>query len=124
RRPRPGSGAVPRPAVRAASSTGPPGRMPCGPCPCCSASSGTWPGRTSPSRCRRCRSEEHTSEFQSLAYLVCRLLLEKKNGILRPYLPKHGTNEIYFQAGRILTLNYGSLAMDIALSSVLIVPRV
>src|SRR6266545_3781981 len=27
-------------------------------------------------RCRR--SEEHTSELQSLAYLVCRLLLEKK----------------------------------------------
>ena len=24
------------------------------------------------------RSEEHTSELQSLAYLVCRLLLEKK----------------------------------------------
>src|SRR2546423_10496056 len=31
----------------------------------------TWP--------RRSRSEEHTSELQSLAYLVCRLLLEKKN---------------------------------------------
>src|SRR2546425_1975108 len=30
-------------------------------------------GATSPSR-----SEEHTSELQSLAYLVCRLLLEKK----------------------------------------------
>src|SRR5687767_15479046 len=29
------------------------------------------------SRLRR-RSEEHTSELQSLAYLVCRLLLEKK----------------------------------------------
>src|SRR5205823_15071250 len=28
---------------------------------------------------RDCRSEEHTSELQSLAYLVCRLLLEKKN---------------------------------------------
>src|SRR2546425_823095 len=28
--------------------------------------------------CQR-RSEEHTSELQSLAYLVCRLLLEKKN---------------------------------------------
>src|SRR2546425_9029722 len=28
---------------------------------------------------RRERSEEHTSELQSLAYLVCRLLLEKKN---------------------------------------------
>src|SRR2546423_10871941 len=31
-----------------------------------------WRGSTS-------RSEEHTSELQSLAYLVCRLLLEKKN---------------------------------------------
>src|SRR3989441_4658500 len=27
------------------------------------------------------RSEEHTSELQSLAYLVCRLLLEKKKSI-------------------------------------------
>src|SRR5687767_15603016 len=27
---------------------------------------------------RHTRSEEHTSELQSLAYLVCRLLLEKK----------------------------------------------
>src|SRR5687767_15689951 len=30
-------------------------------------------------RDRSRRSEEHTSELQSLAYLVCRLLLEKKN---------------------------------------------
>src|SRR2546425_5557025 len=29
----------------------------------------------------RSRSEEHTSELQSLAYLVCRLLLEKKNNL-------------------------------------------
>src|SRR2546425_2718507 len=29
-----------------------------------------------------CRSEEHTSELQSLAYLVCRLLLEKKKKLL------------------------------------------
>src|SRR2546425_9502835 len=28
--------------------------------------------------CHPERSEEHTSELQSLAYLVCRLLLEKK----------------------------------------------
>src|SRR5687767_15215055 len=28
---------------------------------------------------KKIRSEEHTSELQSLAYLVCRLLLEKKN---------------------------------------------
>src|SRR2546425_7078528 len=27
------------------------------------------------------RSEEHTSELQSLAYLVCRLLLEKKKNM-------------------------------------------
>src|SRR2546423_8790908 len=30
------------------------------------------------------RSEEHTSELQSLAYLVCRLLLEKKNNSMLP----------------------------------------
>src|SRR2546425_3550050 len=29
------------------------------------------------------RSEEHTSELQSLAYLVCRLLLEKKKKHMR-----------------------------------------
>src|SRR5687767_15703143 len=32
------------------------------------------------------RSEEHTSELQSLAYLVCRLLLEKKKKPKMPYL--------------------------------------
>src|SRR5438270_12882277 len=30
------------------------------------------------------RSEEHTSELQSQSNLVCRLLLEKKNGSARP----------------------------------------
>src|SRR5687767_15479829 len=35
------------------------------------------------------RSEEHTSEFQSLAYLVCRLLLEKKNYRIPISLPSH-----------------------------------
>src|SRR3712207_7553040 len=30
------------------------------------------------------RSEEHTSELQSRQYLVCRLLLEKKNHLLAP----------------------------------------
>src|SRR2546425_8740753 len=36
------------------------------------------------------RSEEHTSELQSLAYLVCRLLLEKKkkkNKLIMGYDP-------------------------------------
>src|SRR2546425_12279588 len=32
------------------------------------------------------RSEEHTSELQSLAYLVCRLLLEKKKNKLSSIL--------------------------------------
>src|SRR3989441_1583610 len=35
-------------------------------------------GRRPPSVGSLKRSEEHTSELQSLAYLVCRLLLEKK----------------------------------------------
>src|SRR2546423_10841751 len=35
-------------------------------------------GRRGPRSPRSTRSEEHTSELQSLAYLVCRLLLEKK----------------------------------------------
>src|SRR5229473_8681061 len=44
-------------------------------------------GRCLRSGCRR--SEEHTSELQSLAYLVCRLLLEKKK------------NKPQFKIGRI-----------------------
>src|SRR2546425_2729823 len=36
---------------------------------------------------QRRRSEEHTSELQSLAYLVCRLLLEKKKN--RRYMTFH-----------------------------------
>src|SRR2546425_5975277 len=36
------------------------------------------------------RSEEHTSELQSLAYLVCRLLLEKKKKT--KYALKHHIN--------------------------------
>src|SRR3712207_8983204 len=34
---------------------------------------------------RRERSEEHTSELQSRQYLVCRLLLEKKNQHQSPH---------------------------------------
>src|SRR2546425_7751451 len=55
-------------------------------------STSSWKGRSAPARrpwqsvshrgyrpsCCSSRSEEHTSELQSLAYLVCRLLLEKK----------------------------------------------
>src|SRR2546425_9681292 len=40
------------------------------------------------------RSEEHTSELQSLAYLVCRLLLEKKKIGIRGHrgTPHHLVN--------------------------------
>src|SRR5205823_13835085 len=34
----------------------------------------------------RSRSEEHTSELQSLAYLVCRVLLEKKKKATQAYV--------------------------------------
>src|SRR5438046_5475599 len=37
-----------------------------------------WRGRCPTSPCATPRSEEHTSELQSLTNLVCRLLLEKK----------------------------------------------
>src|SRR2546425_5101548 len=42
------------------------------------------------------RSEEHTSELQSLAYLVCRLLLEKKK--------KHNLNSL---TGLVAFVNHG-----------------
>src|SRR5437762_11093788 len=51
-----------------------PPRPPGGPPPAAPPPPGTgWPASPAP------RSEEHTSELQSPMYLVCRLLLEKKN---------------------------------------------
>src|SRR2546425_1745245 len=38
---------------------------------------------------RMARSEEHTSELQSLAYLVCRLLLEKKKKMTCQFIHQH-----------------------------------
>src|SRR5687767_15389843 len=48
--------------------------------PLCDAVTGQDGGRAMLEALERgnLRSEEHTSELQSLAYLVCRLLLEKK----------------------------------------------
>src|SRR2546423_9539751 len=42
-----------------------------------------WSDRTWPNAPGGSRSEEHTSELQSLAYLVCRLLLEKKKKLTK-----------------------------------------
>src|SRR2546425_6614240 len=43
--------------------------------------------------CAMLRSEEHTSELQSLAYLVCRLLLEKKKKAIHEYTAGMKNNE-------------------------------
>src|SRR5205823_8160942 len=55
---------------------------------------GCWrpgPGRAPPGfPSGTARSEEHTSELQSLAYLVCRLLLEKKKSTQRVELYEEG----------------------------------
>src|SRR3712207_7592327 len=51
----------------------------------CSPSSTPSTSRVSPAATRQ-RSEEHTSELQSRQYLVCRLLLEKKQNRPLPYL--------------------------------------
>src|SRR3712207_8771417 len=48
------------------------------------------------------RSEEHTSELQSRQYLVCRLLLEKKN-IRRAEAPLLGSHTSGDLAARIST---------------------
>src|SRR2546425_8638642 len=49
-------------------------------------SSPALPSPSPPASIRPRRSEEHTSELQSLAYLVCRLLLEKKkNSVNTPH---------------------------------------
>src|SRR2546423_11430192 len=40
------------------------------------------------------RSEEHTSELQSLAYLVCRLLLEKKKHTTTHAQHPHALSEL------------------------------
>src|SRR2546425_8927297 len=55
---------------------------------------GKWTGR---------RSEEHTSELQSLAYLVCRLLLEKKKGSGREPLPRERNFPFYISSAHFWT---------------------
>src|SRR5258705_1819512 len=50
----------------------------CAGCPAGRSARGRPPRRGGRHPRRWCRSEEHTSELQSLRHLVCRLLLEKK----------------------------------------------
>src|SRR5262245_62202943 len=52
------------------------------------------------------RSEEHTSELQSLRHLVCRLLLEKKK-TRRPKVARHETQQADAKRRRITTHDDG-----------------
>src|SRR5258705_5217493 len=51
------------------------------------------------------RSEEHTSELQSLRHLVCRLLLEKKKKIAALNTPREPIRQVAdaFNGSRMLT---------------------
>src|SRR2546425_6211800 len=53
--------------------------------PACHSPTAARAGIPPSRRPTRWRSEEHTSELQSLAYLVCRLLLEKKKKKTKDY---------------------------------------
>src|SRR2546425_8160644 len=59
---------------------------------------GRCPLAGEPSSAWESRSEEHTSELQSLAYLVCRLLLEKK---------KHIRGRLIYEAQRLSSAGRG-----------------
>src|SRR2546425_5988414 len=50
----------------------------------------------------RRRSEEHTSELQSLAYLVCRLLLEKKKDPIRAKQHTSALQSLAYRVSRLL----------------------
>src|SRR5205823_12765132 len=73
------SRASPSPPASWPTSSPPRGRIACSPSTCTrrrSRGSSPCPPISSPRcPCSASRSEEHTSELQSLAYLVCRLLL-------------------------------------------------
>src|SRR3712207_3182511 len=67
------------------------------------------------------RSEEHTSELQSRQYLVCRLLLEKKNNLhnhpTRAYLIDLGAHHVYQKPDGSMSLSSEmvGIALDAAL---------
>src|SRR2546425_9670453 len=54
------------------------------------------------------RSEEHTSELQSLAYLVCRLLLEKKKKKINKIykMTQDAPNDLQHTTSQTITYNY------------------
>src|SRR3712207_8253392 len=67
--------------------------------PAAAFESKTWATENFARVAEQLRSEEHTSELQSRQYLVCRLLLEKKNTPrhLRLRLPAHTSRHNLYQ---------------------------
>src|SRR5258706_1590729 len=59
---------------------------------------GNWPSRSTAVAISR--SEEHTSELQSLTNLVCRLLLEKKKNRISPPMCNQRTQPNQSQDGK------------------------
>src|SRR2546423_14447559 len=55
----------------------------------------SMPSTVPPREVSDLRSEEHTSELQSLAYLVCRLLLEKKKNNITSMCKSHNRPQKY-----------------------------
>src|SRR2546425_6551313 len=78
------NGTNPMPSSSSAGSSASSGRLHQSEYSLCTAVTGwtAWARRIV--RTPASRSEEHTSELQSLAYLVCRLLLEKKKHTTTP----------------------------------------
>src|SRR2546425_9251848 len=52
------------------------------------------------------RSEEHTSELQSLAYLVCRLLLEKKKKKNTATTAVHNARKLVHRPGTLRSIHH------------------
>src|SRR5262245_62332964 len=66
-------------------------------------------------RASRPRSEEHTSELQSLRHLVCRLLLEKKKNAIRMVLKR--INELNLQLKIVMAIGRAILRRDAELAA-------
>src|SRR2546425_8416202 len=64
------------------------------------------------------RSEEHTSELQSLAYLVCRLLLEKKKNKYKKQETQCRSKNMTHHPDQILTSSFLSIRCEVIVGNV------
>src|SRR5258705_1939497 len=74
------------------------------------------------SLCTHFRSEEHTSELQSLRHLVCHLLLEKKKYRVRHVVQSNMMNRVtIFDTQFSMTLRFAGYALSTALVMAIII---